>query len=91
MFILAQRRRRHRHLRELERRADRRPRRRAVEALGDDAIRAALATFWTRTGRPPTNADVADPGWPGPCVQTLRRRFGGLAEAWQRLGPVPPD
>jgi len=57
----------------------------------DDAIRAALATFWTRTGRPPTSADVADPGWPGPCVQTLRRRFGGLAEAWQRLGPVPRD
>ena len=28
---------------------------------------------------------------PGPCAQTLRRRFGGLAEAWHALGPVPPD
>jgi hypothetical protein len=57
----------------------------------DDAIRTALAAFWTRTGRPPATADLGDAEWPGPCAQTLRRRFGGLAEAWHALGPVPPD
>jgi hypothetical protein len=56
---------------------------------GDDATRAALAAFWTRTGRAPTRADFADPAWSGPCLRTLRRRYGGLAAAWEALGPAP--
>ena len=56
---------------------------------GDDATRAALAEFWTRTGRPPVPADLATSSWPGPTSRTLRRRYGGLEQAWARLGPVP--
>jgi hypothetical protein len=55
----------------------------------DDAIRGALAAFWTRTGRAPTSADLRDPAWTGPCVRTLRRHYGGLVEAWEALGPAP--
>jgi hypothetical protein len=55
----------------------------------DDAIRAALAGFWARTGRPPTAADLRDPTWEGPGASTLRRRYGGVAAAWRALGPVP--
>jgi hypothetical protein len=55
----------------------------------DDAIRAALAAFWTRRGRPPRTADLRHPVWPGPSAETLRRRFGGLRAAWEALGPVP--
>jgi hypothetical protein len=57
----------------------------------DHAIRASLAGFWSRTGRPPALADFRDPAWQGPCAATLRRRFGGLAAAWHALGPVPPE
>jgi hypothetical protein len=55
----------------------------------DDAVRAALATFWARTGRAPEAADLRDPAWQGPCAPTLRRRYGGLAAAWRVLGPAP--
>jgi len=55
----------------------------------DDAIRAALAEFWTRTGRPPVPADLHTTSWHGPTSRTLRRRYGGLAKAWDTLGPVP--
>jgi hypothetical protein len=55
----------------------------------DDAVRAALAGFWARTGRPPIPADLRDPAWEGPGAPTLRRRFGGVAAAWSALGPVP--
>jgi hypothetical protein len=55
----------------------------------DDAIRAALASFWAQTGRAPVADDLCGPAWQGPCAATLRRRFGGLDEAWQALGPVP--
>jgi hypothetical protein len=55
----------------------------------DDAIRAALASFWAQTGRAPDAEDLSRPEWQGPCAATLRRRYGGLDEAWQALGPVP--
>jgi AcrR family transcriptional regulator len=55
----------------------------------DDAIRAALAGFWARAGRAPTAADLAGAAWTGPGRATLRRRFGGVAEAWQALAPIP--
>jgi HNH endonuclease len=55
----------------------------------DDAVRTALAGFWARTGRVPTRADVLDPAWQGPCAETLRRRYDGVANAWSALGPVP--
>jgi Homing endonuclease associated repeat len=55
----------------------------------DDAIRAALADFWARTGRAPALADLTTSDWHGPASRTLRRRYGGLAQAWARLGPVP--
>ena len=55
----------------------------------DAAIRLALANAWTRLGRPPTAADLRSAEWDGPCSETLRRRYGGLAAAWERLGPVP--
>jgi hypothetical protein len=55
----------------------------------DDAIRAALAEFWTRTGRAPVAADLQTTNWHGPTSQTLRRRYRGLAMAWSKLGPVP--
>jgi hypothetical protein len=57
----------------------------------DAAVRAALAAFWARTGRPPAPADVAAPGWPGPSRETLRRRFGGIDAAWTRLAPIPGE
>jgi hypothetical protein len=57
----------------------------------DDAIRAALAGFWSRTGRPPMLADVRDPAWRGPRAATLRRRYGGVAAAWRALGPAPAE
>jgi hypothetical protein len=55
----------------------------------DDAIRAALAAFWTRTGRRPAPADLDGPAWRGPCAHTLHRRFGGLDAAWRELSPTP--
>jgi hypothetical protein len=55
----------------------------------DDAIRAALAAYWTRTGRPPTAGDLRTPDWHGPTASTLRRRYGSIARAWRALGPVP--
>jgi hypothetical protein len=55
----------------------------------DDAIRSALGAFWSRTGRRPAPADLCDPVWGGPSARTLRRRFGGVAAAWNALGPVP--
>ena len=55
----------------------------------DDAIRAALAEFWTRTGRMPEPADLTTTSWDGPSARTLRRRYGSLEQAWEALGPVP--
>ncbi|HEY4827793.1 MAG TPA: helix-turn-helix domain-containing protein [Solirubrobacteraceae bacterium] len=55
----------------------------------DDATRAALAEFWTRTGRAPVPADLQTASWRGPTSRTLRRRYGGIAQAWAKLGPVP--
>ncbi len=55
----------------------------------DEAIRAALADFWTRTGRAPGLTDLRTTRWRGPTSRTLRRRYGGLERAWQALGPVP--
>jgi AcrR family transcriptional regulator len=55
----------------------------------DDAIRGAFAEFWTRTGRSPTTADLMTDAWSGPTANTLRRRYGGTAQAWAVLGPVP--
>ena len=57
----------------------------------DDAVRAALAAFWARTGRPPTAADLAAPAWDGPHARTLRRRYGSLQLAWDAVGPVPAE
>jgi hypothetical protein len=37
------------------------------------------------SGEPPQNAGFAH----GPTSRTLRRRYGGLAQAWSKLGPVP--
>lgn len=56
---------------------------------GDDAVRSALAAFWTRVGRPPTEADLRRGDWQGPSSRTLRRRYGDLERAWQTLGPAP--
>lgn len=55
----------------------------------DDTTRAALADFWTRTGRPPVPADLRTNSWRGPSARTLRRRYGSLGRAWATLGPVP--
>ncbi len=55
----------------------------------DEAIRYALAGFWTRTGRPPSSADLRATDWQGPSGRTLCRRYGSLERAWQALGPVP--
>ncbi len=55
----------------------------------DDAIRAALADFWTHTGRPPSMTDLDTDDWSGPTANTLRRRYGGTERAWAILGPVP--
>ncbi len=55
----------------------------------DDAIRSALAAYWTRTGRPPTADDVGAPGWYGPAASTLRRRYGSVEGAWRALAPAP--
>ena len=55
----------------------------------DEAIRAALAEFWTRTGRALTADDLRAPDWHGPTSSTLRRRYGGVERAWETLGPVP--
>jgi hypothetical protein len=57
----------------------------------DDAVRAALAGFWARTGRAPTLADLHDAAWDGPRASTLRRRYGGVAAAWRALGPAPAE
>jgi hypothetical protein len=57
----------------------------------DDAVRAVLAAFWARTGRPPRAADLDDPAWDGPVAATLRRRYGGVAAAWAILGPAPSE
>jgi hypothetical protein len=53
------------------------------------AIRTALASFWTRTGRRPALADLDTPAWQGPSLRTIIRRYGDLERAWQALGPVP--
>jgi hypothetical protein len=55
----------------------------------DEAIRAALAAFWTRSGRTPVPGDLRSASWDGPTVRTMRRRYGSLARAWATLGPVP--
>ncbi len=55
----------------------------------DDAIRFALAAYWTRSGRPPRAEDLRTSEWRGPTASTLRRRYGGVEHAWQALGPVP--
>jgi hypothetical protein len=55
----------------------------------DDAVRAALAEFWTRTGRTPVPVDLPTTGWSGPTAATLKRRYGSLERAWEMLGPVP--
>ena len=55
----------------------------------DDAIRAALADFWARTGRAPDPAHLQIVAWRRPSPSTLRRRFGSLERAWEMLGPVP--
>jgi len=47
----------------------------------DEAIRATLAEFWTRTGRAPRAGDLGATGWRGPTSTTLRRRFGSLQAA----------
>jgi hypothetical protein len=55
----------------------------------DDAIRTALAEFWTRIGRAPAPADLHTERWRGPTSRTLQRRYGGIDRAWATLGPVP--
>jgi hypothetical protein len=55
----------------------------------DEAIRFALAAYWTRSGRPPTPEDLRTSEWSGPTVSTLRRRYGSVDAAWRALGPVP--
>ncbi len=62
---------------------------RACAAGTTRAVRVALSAFWAREGRAPKRADVSDPRWAGPSLQTLspplrrpRRRLG-------TLGPVP--
>ena len=55
----------------------------------DEAIRAALADLWTRTGRAPRPQDLCTSNWHGPTLRTLRRRYGSLERAWGTLGPVP--
>jgi hypothetical protein len=55
----------------------------------DEAIRFALAAYWTRSGRPPTAEDLRTSEWRGPTVSTLRRRYGSVERAWQALGPAP--
>jgi Homing endonuclease associated repeat/Helix-turn-helix domain of resolvase len=55
----------------------------------DDSIRAALADFWTHTGRAPGPADLGTTQWSGPTSRTLRRRYGSPEAAWETLGPVP--
>ncbi len=55
----------------------------------DEAIRFALAAYWTRSGRAPTAEDLRTPEWPGPTASTLRRRYGSVERAWRALGPVP--
>jgi hypothetical protein len=55
----------------------------------DHAVRAALADFWTRTGRAPLPEDLCTSSWQGPTLRTLRRRYGSLERAWETLGPVP--
>ena len=55
----------------------------------DEAIRLALAAYWTRSGRPPTAEDFRTSEWRGPTASTLRRRYGSVERAWQALGPVP--
>jgi len=57
----------------------------------DTRIRAALARFWAGHGRQPAADDLRGPHWDGPSARTLRRRFGGLDDAWRALGPVPDD
>jgi Helix-turn-helix domain of resolvase len=55
----------------------------------DEAIRLALAAYWTRSGCPPTAEDLRASEWRGPTASTLRRRYGSVERAWQALGPVP--
>jgi hypothetical protein len=55
----------------------------------DDAVRSALATYWTRTGRALTTEDLGEPEWRGPAASTLKRRYGSVEQAWRALGPVP--
>jgi hypothetical protein len=62
-----------------------------VRRWSDAADRTALAAFWARTGRPPRAGDLRDATWSGPSAQTLRSRYGGVAEAWDALGPAPAE
>jgi predicted transcriptional regulator len=55
----------------------------------DDEIRAALARFWIETGRAPRSPDLCSSHWHGPHAATVRRRYGSIAAAWERLGPTP--
>jgi hypothetical protein len=55
----------------------------------DESVRSALAGFWVQTGRAPRWPDLADAEWQGPHSVTLRRRYGGVAAAWNALGPAP--
>lgn len=55
----------------------------------DEAVRASLAEFWTRTGRAPRPGDLRTTVWHGPGPETIRRRYGSLERAWAVLGPVP--
>lgn len=55
----------------------------------DELVRSALADFWVTHGRPPTDDDLAGVHWRGPHAATLRRRYGGVADAWGELGPAP--
>jgi len=57
----------------------------------DADVRDALAAFWARNGRPPRGTDLESPAWDGPCLRTLRRRYGSLDEAWSHLAPVPAN
>jgi Homing endonuclease associated repeat len=55
----------------------------------DASVRRALSEFWLRNGNPPRSSDMAAGDWRGPHPATLRRRYGGAADAWRILGPVP--
>ncbi len=57
----------------------------------DDAIRGALADFWTRTGRAPAPADLSTEEWRGPTSRTLQRRYEASSERGPRSGRFPTN